>query len=440
MIVAIDGPSGTGKSTVAKSVAARLGFTFFDTGAMYRSFAYWILKNGVPSTHPEEVSKWISSFQFSITKNQEAERAYLVNGIDVTQEIRSPEISSISSQIATYPEVRKAMVKMQRRFGRASNAVFEGRDMGTVVFPDADVKIFLTANPAIRAERRYKELVAKFPDLSEELRLDQVMQEMADRDQNDSNRSISPLRQAPDALLIDTSDLTIDQVVERILAQVPKNSTPPMKWSYRLIHSLAHFFFRAFFRLKVYGKEHLRPGAGLLIANHTSNYDPPVLSSSCPDEVHFLAKESLFQVPLLGSLIRILNAHPVSRSSSDLHVLKEMIQMLSQGKKLIVFPEGKRSPDGTLHPFERGFSFLSMKAKCPIFPAYIQGTYEAWPIHRKIPRLFGKIVCVFGSPIEWDDFEDLPKKEAEEALQKRCFEAISALKEWIDEGAKGSSP
>lgn len=442
MIIAIDGPSGTGKSTVAKGVAQRLHFTFFDTGAMYRSFAWKVREMGIDPTDAEKVVAEVSSFRFEIRTTQQGERAYFVDGAEVTEAIRSREISTIASQIAMYTNVRSSMVKMQRKFGRSCNAVFEGRDMGSVVFPDADLKIFLTAKPTVRAERRYKELLSKFPDLSKPLSPEQILQEMSERDKNDSTRSISPLKQAEDAILIDTSDLTIDEVIEKIIRLRPKKKRPIaiMKFSYWVVHSMARLFFKTFFRLKIYGVERVRPGAGLLIANHTSFYDPPVLSISCLEEVHFLAKESLFRVPLLGRLIKVLNTHPISRESTDMHVLRQMISLLGEGKKLIIFPEGRRSLDGHLQPFERGFSFLAQKSRCTVFPAYIDGAYEAWPITKKWPRLFGKMTCVFGTPIEWEDFEGLSKREAEEALSEKCRDTIKDLSDWVKQGAQGTPP
>lgn len=442
MIITIDGPSGTGKSTVAKEVAKRLQFTFFDTGAMYRSFAWKICSEGIDPSDEDKVVQLIPSFHFEIRTDSRGNRTYFVNAVNVTDKIRTREISTFASTVATYPSVREAMVKMQRRFGKRCDAVFEGRDMGTVVFPNADLKIFLTAKPTVRAERRYRELLNKFPDLSEPLSIDQVLGEMSERDKNDSNRSVSPLVQAEDAILIDTSDCSIDEVVEKIIRLKPKKKIrrSSMKFSYLAVYAIARLFFKIFFRLKVYGEKHVRPGPGLLIANHTSFYDPPVLSVSCTEEVHFLARESLFSVPLLGALIKTLNTHAVARDSSDMHVLRQMIRLLGEGKKLIIFPEGKRSPDGNIQPFELGFTFLAKKAKCTVYPAYLDGVYHAWPILRKFPRLFGKITCVFGSPIEWEDFEDLPKDEVGQRLSERCSEAIRDLQTWLKEGAKGTPP
>jgi cytidylate kinase len=442
MIIAIDGPSGTGKSTVAKGVAGKLGFTFFDTGAMYRSVAWKILQEGIDPSDAQKVVAMMPLFHFQIRADDKGDRLYFVGEHEVTHLIRTREISTISSQIAAYPEVRKCLVKIQRKFGHSCNAVFEGRDMGTVVFPDADLKIFLTARSEVRAMRRYKELLNKFPDLRETLSVDEIFQEMEERDKSDATRAISPLRQAPDAVLIDTSDLSASQAIDKIVRLTPKvkGKFPSMKFSYWLVYSLARLFFKIFFRLRIYGLKHFRPGPGLIAANHSSFYDPPVLSISCPEEVHFLGKGSLFRVPLLGWLIRILNTHPVSKGGADIQTLKLMIQLLKEGKKLIVFPEGSRSEGGQLQPLERGIAFLAQKSNATIFPAYLRGTFEAWPRSRKFPKLVGKITCVFGTPIEWDDFEGLPKRESEEKITARLEEAIRALQAWLESGAHGEPP
>ena len=433
MIITIDGPSGTGKSTVARGVAKRLGFTFFDTGAMYRSFAWKVLQEKIDLTDEEAVSSIAADFPYEIKLNANQEPSYFVGNIDVTQAIRESQISSAASKIAIYSKVRKSLVAIQRKFGHLCNAVFEGRDMGTVVFPDADLKIFLSAELGQRADRRYRELLMKFPDLAASLELNQIAQEIEERDLNDSTRSISPLKQALDAVRIDTSNLTADQAIEKIIALLPKKKLyPKMKLSYRIVYLTARFFFKTFFRLRIIGLEYFRPGSGVIAANHCSNYDPPVLSISCPEEVHFLAKKSLFEVPLLGRLIRMLNSHPLAGQGGDVQTFKQVLQFLQEGKKVILFPEGTRSADGSLQPLERGLSFIVKKAKCPIFPCYIKGTYPAWPIHQKLPKLFGKIYCVFGPPIEWGDFEGLDKKEMEQKITERTAAAFRALEDGLE--------
>jgi len=436
MIITIDGPSGTGKSTVAKGVAKRLRFTFFDTGAMYRSFAWLVLDQGLDPADEEKVVGVLDKFQYDIRSTRSGERRYFVCNTDVSEAIRSQPISMAASQVAIYPLVRKKMVQIQRSFGYAVDAVFEGRDMGTVVFPDADLKIFLTAKPQIRAERRYSELVHKFPDLS--MTQDEILKEIEKRDETDTTREVSPLKQAPDSILIDTSYLTAHQVIDKILRLKPKKRFPKMKLSYKIVYSLARFFFKTCFRLRIYGLEHFRNGAAVIAANHASYYDPPVLSISCPEEVHFLAREGLFKIPILSRLIKMLNSHPIARGASDAQTFKKMLGFLSEGKKLILFPEGERAYDGKLLPLQRGLAFLVQKAKCRIIPAYIHGSYDAWPRGKKVPKIFGKMAVVFGSPIEWEERSD--KKVAQEQITKRTEQAIRDLKAWYDHGAKGTPP
>lgn len=442
MIIAIDGPSGTGKSTVAKGVAKRLGFTFFDTGAMYRAVAWQILQDGIDPSDQKAVTDALPRFAFHIKTSPDGERSYFVGTHDVSKEIRSQHISSVASKVAIYPEVRQTLVQIQRKFGQETDAVFEGRDMGTVVFPNADLKIFLTAKPEVRAERRYKELKGKFPDLAAELSLDQIQVEIEARDVNDSTRAISPLKQAADAILIDTSNLSVEQVIQQIVKLKPKAKKPyaPMKLPYFLVYWTARIFFKVCFRLKIYGLEHFRPGAGILAANHVSMYDPPVLSISCPEEVHFLAKQSLFSIPLMGRLIRCLNSHPITRDAADIQTFRLIIRLLGEGKKVIIFPEGSRSADGTLQPLERGIAFLAQKTECRIFPIYLEGTYAAWPVTKKQPKFFGKMACVFGRPIEWQEFVELDKKAAERAALERTRQSILALKAWYEAGARGTPP
>lgn len=442
MIIAIDGPSGTGKSTVAQEVARRLGFTFFDTGAMYRAFSWKILQLGIEPQNHEAVVQALEKFHYEIRTTPKGERTYFVGEENVTAAIREVQISSIASQIAAYPEVRAALVKIQRKFGRACDAVFEGRDMGTVVFPEADLKIFLTARPSVRAERRYRELLSKFPDLKESLDIHQVQKEIELRDQNDMTRAVSPLKQASDAILIDTSDLTISQTVHQIIQLLRKKPTryPKKHFTFACIYWMAKIYLKIFFRLKVYGLENYRRGSGIIAANHNSNFDPPVVSVSCPEEVHFLAKDTLFEIPVLGKLIRKLNSHPVSRGAGDAQTFKTILHLLQRGNKVILFPEGSRSLDGQLQPIERGLPFLVLKSKTTIFPVYLEGTFEAWPRTEKIPKFFGKITCVFGTPIEWEEFEGLDKKEAEKQITLRMSQSLESLKEWLKNPSQGSPP
>lgn len=210
MIITIDGPAGTGKSTVAKRVAACLGFSYLDTGAMYRMFTWLILDQKAPLDDPCAVRQVIGLFleHFRIDGFR-----YFMGERDLTQEIRSQEVTAFVSPVSALPEVREALSTLQKEWAETGNLVCEGRDMGTVVFPNAEIKIFLTARPEIRAERRLVELRMKHPDLDQE----QVLTDLIKRDTIDSTRAVAPLSCPEGAHQLDTSDISIDEVVGKIL-------------------------------------------------------------------------------------------------------------------------------------------------------------------------------------------------------------------------------
>lgn len=212
MIITIDGPIATGKSTIAKALAREVGFIYFDTGAMYRCLTYAILKHHINVDDPEQLAKFLKDFKFEV-KVKLSEKHYFVEQENVTNKIRSAEVTNHVSKVSAIKAVREKLVALQRQLAVGVNAVFEGRDMGTVVFPDAHVKVFLTGRPDVRAKRRYDELKSKFPDDTKDLTLAQTLKEINDRDAYDMTREISPLRQADNALVIDTSDLSIKEIV-----------------------------------------------------------------------------------------------------------------------------------------------------------------------------------------------------------------------------------
>ncbi|MGC8668659.1 MAG: (d)CMP kinase [Chthonomonadales bacterium] len=211
--IAIDGPAGAGKSTVARRVAAALGITYVDTGAMYRAIAWKGLKAGIPLSDADGFARLAEVTDISFEPKPDGTQAVLVDGADVTEAIRSVEVTQLSSPVSAIPGVRRALVRRQQQMGSQTSVVMEGRDIGTVVLPDAEVKVFLTASPAERARRRWAELRAKGVDAS----LDEVLAQQQERDERDSNRSHSPLTPADDAVLLDTDGLSVDEVAARIV-------------------------------------------------------------------------------------------------------------------------------------------------------------------------------------------------------------------------------
>lgn len=216
MIIAIDGPSGTGKSTIAKAVAEKLDFLYFDTGAMYRSFAYLLTKKHISFENDEKILQALEEFDFDIQKEQN-EYVFLLDSEDVSSIIRQEKISKLASEIAKKHYVREKLLPVQKSFARKGNIVCEGRDIGSVVFPEAEVKIFLTASPEIRANRRLLQLKEKFPEKASSFNLSEVLAEITARDHQDTTRKAAPLKRVKDAMLIDTSNLSVDEIIEEII-------------------------------------------------------------------------------------------------------------------------------------------------------------------------------------------------------------------------------
>ncbi len=217
LIVTIDGPSGAGKSTVSMIAADRLGYRYINTGALYRAVAVEALKQGIDTNNEAELREICSSLQISIYKRNGL-LVYFVNEREVTGEIREPKISLLASGLSAKEIVRKGLFGIQRRLGRNGGVVFEGRDMGTVVFPEAEIKFYLNAKPEERAKRRYRELTENNYDVTYE----QILRELIKRDADDSSRKLSPLRPAREAVIIDSTQMELEEVVMLMLDSIQK--------------------------------------------------------------------------------------------------------------------------------------------------------------------------------------------------------------------------
>lgn len=213
MNIAIDGPAGAGKSSIAKLAAKRLSFIYIDTGAMYRAMALYFMRQGIDTDDRELVESRCDEIDIRITYEAGEQQVFL-NGDNVSGEIRNEQVGSHASTVAAYQKIRDKLVALQRQMAASSDVIMDGRDIGTVVLPDADVKIYLTASAAVRAARRYKELQEKGVPCD----LQNIEADIIKRDEQDMNRENSPLRQAKDAILVDSSDMTINEVVERIIS------------------------------------------------------------------------------------------------------------------------------------------------------------------------------------------------------------------------------
>ncbi|MBR1481640.1 MAG: (d)CMP kinase [Ruminococcus sp.] len=217
--VALDGPAGAGKSSIAKRAAKALGYIYVDTGALYRTIGLAASRRNIEPVASAALDEMLASIRVDLTFNDKEEQIVLLDGEDVSGIIRTPEASMMASKISAVPSVRAYLLDLQRNMAKTHHVIMDGRDIGTVVLPDAQVKIFLTATPEARAERRYKELVEKGMDVN----FEDVLQDVITRDYQDTHRDIAPLKQAEDSIVVDTTKLDFEQSVEKIISVIKEN-------------------------------------------------------------------------------------------------------------------------------------------------------------------------------------------------------------------------
>ncbi len=385
MIVTIDGPAGSGKSTTALMLARRLALRYLDTGAMYRAVAYAAIRRGVDPEDADAVSAVARSIHLE-ARTVDGNPVLFLEGEDVENAIRSPAVSDAVSPVSRHSGVRREMVLLQRRTASGGGVVAEGRDTGSVVFPHAHVKVFLIADLGERAARRRGQL--------NEIGIDQDIEEIKEnismRDAIDSSRAHSPLVKPAGAITVDTTTLTIEQqvsVIERLvrgeaerLAHLSvrrgeRNPSEKMRAYYRISHIVVRGFFRLFFGLRIIGEDNLRFRENFIFAsNHISYFDPPVVGCALRREISFVAKKELFRNRLFAWLIRRYHAIPVDRNEIDKKTMKRILKKLTCGESILMFPEGTRSRNGGLGRFKTGLGFLSMQSNVSIVPVHVVGT------------------------------------------------------------------
>jgi CMP/dCMP kinase len=222
-IITIDGPSGAGKSTISRGLAARLGYTYLDTGAMYRAVGLKIEHAGIDLERDEEaLRRLLDQVVLRLAPGESGDMLVFINGEDVSNAIRTPEMGLVASRVSAHPLVRRRLTELQRQIGQQGAIVAEGRDMGTVVFPEAGHKFYLDASPEVRARRRYEQLLA----LGQQVDYQEILDQIIKRDRDDSNRPLSPLRPAADAVIINSSGLGIEEVIAAMLKEINRDAPP----------------------------------------------------------------------------------------------------------------------------------------------------------------------------------------------------------------------
>ncbi len=425
LIVAIDGPAASGKSTVARRVAKELDCVYVDSGSLYRGIA-WLAARDAPGTAPgEAAARLLKSLQVEFHLVDGAV-CYTMNGADPGTELRSEIVQNTVGAIAAVPAVRRWVLGHLRGMTRFGDLVIEGRDIGTVVFPRARFKFYLEADEAERARRRHSETIAR----SGEADLKSVQESLARRDAKDSGRSLAPLKKAPDATAIDTTSRTIDEVVGLVLDGV-RNGAPdhiPFLYSFCLMMILA--WIKVWLRYTTRHRERVPARGGCIVAsNHASFLDPVVVGCGMSHRhIRFIARETLFKHWLADWWADGVGVVRIDRDRGDVAALKAALKILARGGVVCVFPEGTRSLDGNLRKPQGGIGFLMAKANVPILPAYVDGTFEAYPkgAHFIKPR---KVSVTYGEPITPEELEKFGKgKEAYREMAGFLMSRIAALR------------
>ena len=481
MRVAIDGPAGSGKSTVARAVAKRCGLTYLDTGAMYRSVTYLCLSRGVDVSDAEAVSAIARTVRIDFAEGQGTQRV-IADGKDVTTQIRTPEVDKSVSRVSAVPAVREAMVARQRELGLAGDVVAEGRDIGTVVFPDAEVKVFLTADPAARAHRRAVQREGGNAATSDDAKADaaterEILKDLVRRDRLDSTRSESPLRPAEDAHHIDSSSKSVDPVVDEVVAlmttAIPVHPAAPAgeggtaaeatqttgrlrafrKNSYddyydhalrdfplpgRVLLGVAIVLVGAITKLlwpwKIEDAEKLWEDVRgrVIVMNHVSMLDPVIIAVSLWFHgvgLRIVYKSEFDKLGIVTWFFSRAGGIPVVRGTADLKAVRRAERALRRGECVLIYPEGTRvKSDDEPVEIHGGFALMAQLAKAPVQPVAIVGARDITPAGKHLKRL-GRVWCKAGDCIGFDEVEAKGRKARAVAMEKLAMERVYALRD-----------
>lgn len=414
--IAIDGPVGAGKSSVADEVARRLNILHLDTGAMYRAFAWYALNQGVNAEDEAALCALAGRALPEVRYENGAQHTFIAEK-DVTELIRTPEISMAASNVSKVAGVRQAMVKRQQELAGRQSMLLDGRDIGTKVLPGATLKIYLTASAEVRARRRFDELRQKGDSSAYE----EVLGDVLRRDEQDSTRAVDPLRPAEDAQIVDTSYLTQEQVVEDVLRRVklklgrmPKAAEPftPM---YRAARAAAAFLFSWLMPVTYHHIERVQLDAPfILLANHNSLLDPMAVGWKCYRyHIRFLGKKELVKNRFGRWLFQKLLMIDVDRHNMDMAAMRACLKTLREGHVLGIFPEGTRHKAGVMESMETGIAMIALRSGAPLLPAYISDK----------PRLFRRAHVYYADPVY---VKDIAQKGVNKEACAEVMERINA--------------
>lgn len=415
-VVAIDGPAGSGKGSITKLVAEKLNLESIDTGAMYRCVTLDMINKNIQINELEKIQNLLKDIDIKL---EDGNQRVLLNGVDVTQKIRSIEVTKKVSQVSAIKEVRIKLVELQRKMAKNKNIIMEGRDITTIVFPKADVKIYLDADVEERARRRFKQNQEKNIKSTYE----EVLSDMKKRDENDKNKELGALKVAEDAIVLDSTNMSIKQTTKQIIKIIKKKQkedaldkrvyeetkdTPFKKFKFKFTKKIVYYcFYKLIYRIeKVNEKNVPDEGAYIICANHINMLDALSVVCACKRKVRFICKESMFKNKALGWALKLSDTIPINRDKNDLESMKRSLKALKNGEVLGIFPEGTRKGMEKNLQAKSGAAFFSLKTGTKVIPLGIQGSFKP----------FTKVKLVFGEPLDFSEYYG--KEKDKEALEK----------------------
>ena len=433
MRIALDGPSGAGKSTVAKAVAKRLGIVYVDTGALYRSIGLYVCRAGVAKNDSERIIPMLNDIKLDLVF-KDGTQCVILNGEDVSPFIRTGEISMYASAVSAIPEVRAFLLDTQRKIASENSVIMDGRDIGTVIIPDAEVKIFMVASAEARAKRRYIELCEK----GEECTYEGVLADIVKRDTDDSTRTIAPAIPAEDAVFLDNSELDVEQTIDKVIEIINEKTKKKIKKRpnrfYRFIKRFFGGLFILLYRIKVVNRDkEIFDKPFIVCANHTSLMDVVVMVIAMKNQIRFMAKKEIFSVPVLNWFAKSMGAFPVDRKKGDIAAIKTTLALLGDGECVGVFPQGTRRPYENPRETEikDGVGMLASRAGVGIVPIFIKNKSNKLKLFRRNTVIIGDYI-----PPSELEFDGLHGKEKYRKIAEYAFDKACALGEEWESGKK----
>jgi cytidylate kinase len=440
LVIALDGPGSSGKSSVGAAVAERLGLRFFDTGLLYRAVTWLARQRGVPPTDIASLVALVPDVQIEADAAGRLSRV-VVGGEDVSDVVRTPEVDAAVSAYAAVPALRTALLDRQRAIARSGGIVMAGRDIGTVVLPDADAKVFLDASVEERARRRAEERGLASGDPEREAILDALRR----RDGLDAGRAVAPLRPADGGIVIQTDGNRLEETVDAVVAAIDGSSpgspldasephpsgdeaVPPRPARHgsrrpavrtpiaghitpliAIVTFVCRVLARLLARVTITGALDAFPASGpvILAANHASAADPVLVGAFLTPKIrrrmNWLGKRELFDVPGLSWLALHGGIHSVERGAADVEAFRIASRVLEAGYVLAIFPEGTRSPTGELQHGLDGVGLLALRSGAPIVPVAVCDSDRFWPKGRLLPKPRGRLTVRVGAPFSLAD-------------------------------------